>query len=102
MNEELDKIAQLVHERLHQYNLKGRTITLKIKYSDFRQITRNRSFLQPVSDLDTIRDTAKQLLASTAFAGQEIRLLGITLSNFREGIPHRAKHDEPGQLRLFP
>src|SRR6201986_1250213 len=54
MEAELDKIAVIVHNRLEKNNLKGRTITLKIKYSDFRQITRNRSFTSPVSDLETI------------------------------------------------
>ncbi len=43
MYPELDKIALTVANRLQKYQLKGRTVTLKIKYSDFRQITRNQS-----------------------------------------------------------
>ncbi len=87
MNEALDKIAQMVHTRLLKYNLKGRTVTLKIKYSDFRQITRNQSFPQPFNDLETILSTAKQLLLSTDPEDKKIRLLGIGLSNFGEILP---------------
>ncbi len=94
---ELDKIAKTVYDRLLRYELKGRTVTLKIKYSDFRQITRNHSFLQPVGDLETIAATAKELLLKTEPDGAKIRLLGITLSNFGDGI---TKPDN-GQLRLF-
>ncbi|MDP3915475.1 MAG: DNA polymerase IV [Bacteroidota bacterium] len=102
MNFELDKIAQIVHNRLTRHDLQGRSITLKIKYSDFRQITRNHSFAHPVDDLYIIRDTAKQLLASTGPEGNSVRLLGITLSNFGELLPPTRRQDKSGQLRLFP
>lgn len=98
MNTELDKIAKLVYERLQRYQLKGRTITLKIKYSDFRQITRNQSFPFAVGDLDTIADTAKQLLLKTAPTDVKIRLLGISLSNFGDAP---RKQQDVYQLELF-
>src|SRR5690606_18812983 len=47
MNAELDKLAHKVQERLQRYDLQGRTITLKIKYSDFKQITRSHSLPHP-------------------------------------------------------
>ncbi|MCW3102982.1 MAG: dinB [Bacteroidetes bacterium] len=97
MNAELDKIALLVFERLKKYNLKGRTITLKIKYHDFRQITRNFSFLHPINDLETIAATAKQLLLKTEPEDKKIRLLGISLSNFGE----QPRKNNNGQLELF-
>src|ERR1700712_4100449 len=65
MEAELDKIAKTVCNRLQYYQLKGRTVTLKIKYSDFKQITRNQSFPVAVDDLETICSTAKRLLAAT-------------------------------------
>ncbi|MDO8927895.1 MAG: hypothetical protein Q7W54_02790 [Bacteroidota bacterium] len=73
-----------------------------IKYSDFRQITRNHSFAHPVDDLYIIRDTAKLLLISTEPEGTMVRLLGITLSNFGELLPPTRRQDKSGQLRLFP
>jgi DNA polymerase-4 len=101
MEAELDKIALVVYNRLTKNNLKGRTITLKIKYSDFKQITRNRSFATPVADLETISDTAKQLLAGTDPEDKKIRLLGISLSNFGE-LEIRSTNEKPtDQLKLF-
>ncbi|MEP6749995.1 MAG: DNA polymerase IV [Bacteroidota bacterium] len=101
METELNKIALVVHSRLIKHHLAGRTITLKIKYSDFKQITRNKSFTGPVSDLETIRSVAKQLLVATDPEGKKIRLLGISLSNF--GIAATKDPGKPGneQLKLF-
>lgn len=101
MNAELDKIAQNVHNRLKRYQLQGRTITLKIKYSDFRQITRNQSFARPVDDITVIADTAKNLLAATGIENVRIRLLGISLSNFGELPAKREKPEQSGQLKMF-
>jgi len=97
---ELNRIARIVHERLQQCGLKGRTITLKIKYSDFIQNTRSQSLSQPVNDLETIQTIAKQLLDSLELKNKKIRLLGITLSNFKEASPFIKKKD-PDQLELF-
>ncbi len=101
MNTGLDKIALLVYHRLQKYQLAGRTITLKIKYSDFKQITRSRSFQQPINDLSTLSATAKELLLATEPEGKPIRLLGISLSNFGEGGSSIEKKDGTGQLELF-
>jgi DNA polymerase-4 len=100
MNIELDKIAKTVYDRLLKYGLKGRTITLKIKYSDFKQITRNQSFPHPVNALDIIIKTAQQLLLSTYPEDKKIRLLGISLSNFNEISPIE-KPNNSNQLSLF-
>ena len=101
MNLELDKIAQLVYDRLTKHDLMGRTITVKIKYSDFRQITRNHSFAHPVEKLSTIIETARQLLSLTEPEGEAVRLLGISISNFGE-LPVPRLQDNSVQLRLFP
>jgi DNA polymerase-4 len=101
MEVQLDKIALLVFERLEKKKMEGRTITLKIKYSDFKQITRNCSFPQPVSDLDTISRTAKELLAASEPEGKKIRLLGISISNFDAQADRKEPSRHPGQLTLF-
>ncbi|QHS60903.1 DNA polymerase IV [Chitinophaga agri] len=98
---ELEKITHTVVERLKRYGLKGRTITLKIKYSDFRQITRNQSYPFPVGDFEKILDTAKQLLLATEPEDKPVRLLGISLSNFGDLIPVTGKTGNPAQLSLF-
>ncbi|WP_224751263.1 DNA polymerase IV [Mucilaginibacter pankratovii] len=97
MNAELEKIAKLVNERLLKYQLKGRTVTLKIKYSDFRQITRSQSYPDCLDDMQMILDIAKNLLLTTDADNSRVRLLGITVSNFNTaeikplGIPTQLK-----------
>ena len=111
MHTELDKIATTVSARLQRYQLKGRTITLKIKYSDFKQITRNQSLQELVNDKDTILAHAIKLLTTTDPAGKKIRLLGISVSNFvpiaigiktKDEIPNpKGRNNTPWQLELF-
>ena len=99
MKKELDKIAATVHKRLANHQLKGRTITLKIKYSDFKTITRSKSFPEPTNDLSTILNTGKALLEATNPQESKIRLLGITVSNFGDKITPAPFVS--GQLPLF-
>jgi DNA polymerase IV len=100
MYEELEKIAPVVQRRLQKHGLKGRTITVKIKYSDFRIITRSRSLPGPTDDLSIIISTAKELLLSTSPAESKIRLLGISMANFGEKVS--TNKNLPGQISLFP
>ena len=99
MNRQLEKIAPLVHERLLRHRLKARTITLKVKYHDFKIITRSKSFTEPFEELQFIIDTAKGLMAATEPDDVRIRLLGISVSNFGEKTI--SKKTLPGQLDLF-
>ncbi|NRF40008.1 DNA polymerase IV [Pedobacter sp. LMG 31643] len=100
MHTELSKLADKVAIRLNKHQLKGRTITLKLKYSDFKQVTRNQSFPHPVSDYQIIIDTAKQLLENIDLVDKKVRLLGISLSNFNE-IQLHPRSGDPYQLQLF-
>ncbi|TWR24285.1 DNA polymerase IV [Mucilaginibacter achroorhodeus] len=99
MYAELEKIAKTVNERLLRYQLKGRTVTLKIKYSDFKQITRSQSFTEGDNDANFIADTAKRLLDATDLENSSVRLLGITLSNFYP--PEIRTKTSSEQLDLF-
>lgn len=101
MNAELDKLSQTVANRVQSYQLKGRTITLKIKYGDFRQITRNYSVTEPVNDFIAISEAAKKLLLATEPEDKRIRLLGVTLSNFGEVTSKHKSPGNPEQLELF-
>jgi DNA polymerase-4 len=102
MKAELKKISGTVSSRLQKYNLKGRTLTLKIKYHDFKTITRNQSFKTGISDEETLYTTACGLLEKTDPEGYKIRLLGIQLSNFGEPEPVVYKKKErKEQLKLF-
>ena len=61
----------------------GRTVTVKVKYGDFRQVTRSRTAAAPVDDQATLRETAVALVRSVLPAERGIRLVGVTVSNFR-------------------
>ncbi len=100
MHTELSKLADKISFRLQKNQLKGRTVTLKLKYHDFKQITRNQSFPEPVSDYDTILDIVKELLHHVDVQDKQVRLLGISLSNFGpQSTPPRP--GDPYQLELF-
>jgi DNA polymerase-4 len=101
MHDALQKIAIIVHNRLVKRDLKGRTITLKIKYHDFKLITRSHSLTDAINDTDTIYNTAKDLLALTDSAHTKIRLLGISISNFSELVIKSVKDEATDQLKLF-
>ena len=69
----------------------GRTVTVKIKFQDFRQITRSRSQVGAVTDRDQLHRTSLDLVRSIFPPETGIRLVGVTVSNFeapaREGVP---------------
>lgn len=80
MLEKLDRIAKEVAKRLEKSKVAGKTITLKIKYSDFTLQTRSKTLPYFVSDKDLILETAKNLLYQEKM-NNSVRLLGISLSN---------------------
>lgn len=105
LHAELHRIAAKVAARLQKYNLKGRTITLKVKYADFKQVTRNYSSAQAVNDAEFLYTKALELLRRTE--SRPVRLLGISVSNFGENpaktpvSPKKGANANPGQLRFF-
>ncbi|MDB5684633.1 MAG: polymerase [Sphingomonas bacterium] len=74
----------------------GRTVTLKVKFADFRQITRSRTLAEPVADRAAIERVALDLLASVEPVDRGVRLLGLTLSSLGAVAAPMA----PGQLGL--
>jgi DNA polymerase-4 len=79
---ELEKLATVVANRLDRSKLKGRTVTVKIKYADFRQITRSRTLPDATDNFESIFGTAVDLLKNSGLEEKRIRLLGISMSNF--------------------
>ncbi|MDG5490951.1 DNA polymerase IV [Psychroserpens sp. SPM9] len=80
MLEKLDHIAEEVAKRLQKSKVAGKTITLKIKYSDFTLQTRSKTLAYYISDKSLILETAKDLLYQEKMSNS-VRLLGISLSN---------------------
>ena len=80
MMEQLENIATSLEKRLKKYNIAGKTVTLKIKYSDFTQQTRSKTLPYFICDKGLIIETVKELLYQERMK-DSVRLLGISLSN---------------------
>ncbi|TPG36377.1 DNA polymerase IV [Flavobacterium pectinovorum] len=80
MLEQLDKIATSLERRLKKHNISGKTVTLKIKYSDFTQQTRSKTLPYFILDKSLILETVEELLYQERMR-DSVRLLGISLSN---------------------
>jgi len=79
MLEKLEKIADEVDRRLKHSNVAGKTVTLKIRYSNFTLQTRSKTLPYYISDKSLIMDVVKELLFQEKI-GESVRLLGISLS----------------------
>ena len=78
---ELYKIEKELMERMQSAGASGRTLTLKIKFSDFRQLTRSKTLQHYVRDFPTLHHEVTQIRKSLDLKGTKIRLLGLTISN---------------------
>jgi len=92
---ELYKVEKELMKRLEHEETTGRTITVKIKFSDFRQITRSRSYPKYIRDFDSLHRGVTEIRKSLDLEGEKIRLLGVSVSNLE------SENDEEKQLRLF-
>lgn len=95
MMEELQEallfIAERVHERMLKSQVAGKTVTLKIKFSDFEQITRSKTLSYPLQSHESIFICAREQL-EYALSGKsfKVRLLGIAVSGLIYGENRRA------------
>jgi DNA polymerase-4 len=81
--EKLKEIGSVIEKRLKASKVKGRTITLKVKFSDFQQITRSRTIEYLTDEYATIFVIIEELIQAEDFK-KSVRLLGISVSNFYE------------------
>jgi len=88
----LENVLEALMVRLERSGASGRTVTLKVKFSDFRTITRARSFAAPINDRASIAAAGQALLAALCPVPLGVRLLGLTLSALTE--------DEEGEGQL--
>jgi DNA polymerase-4 len=88
----IDKVWSYCEES----SVRGRTVTLKAKYADYRQVTRSRTVEAPVVSRVTIEALVSELLGPLFPVGKGIRLLGVTLSSLALETETAVEH----QLRL--
>ena len=80
MLDKLQRIAEELEKRLRKYNISGKTVTLKIKYSDFTIQTRSKTLPYFIADKGLLFETAQELLYQERMK-ESVRLLGISLNN---------------------
>lgn len=82
---ELYHVAVELVQRIENHGFRGNTLTLKVKFHDFTQLTRSVTQEQELFTLDVILPLAKRLLAEVDYSNRPIRLLGLSVSNPCEG-----------------
>jgi DNA polymerase-4 len=96
LEEKLRKVADEVWRRVSKREFYGRTVTLKVKYADFKEVSKRRTFSKPIEDFYTFWSTGVDLLGTVEFGKEKrIRLIGLSVSNARE-----TNETEDRQLKL--
>ena len=85
MEQRLVQIAAELERRIKKHKIAGKTVTLKIKFSDFTQQTRSKTLPYFISDKSLLFQTVKELLYQDRLK-ESVRLLGISLSNLNTEI----------------
>jgi len=84
---ELAGVRDELWARLQRHEFAGRTVVLKLKFDDFRQITRSRTLAAAVTSAEELRVVSEELLAATDLGGHRVRLIGLTVGNSSEACP---------------
>ncbi len=84
LREALDGIVEIVWDRIAERQVRGRTVTLKVKFTDFRQITRAQSLERAVVDREEFSAIGHGLLGDVMPVENGVRLLGLTLGSLEQ------------------
>jgi nucleotidyltransferase/DNA polymerase involved in DNA repair len=79
------KISDRLTRKMRNLGIKGRTVTLKIRLEGFETYTRSHSLPNPVNDMHTVREIARNLYRNFDRRGKKVRLIGVGMSNLGEG-----------------
>ncbi|MFA9200547.1 MAG: DNA polymerase IV [Cypionkella sp.] len=101
LREKLEAIVDIVWASIERTEARGRTVTLKLKYTDFQLVTRARSLPHPVADKAEFARVARALLDEALPLPLPIRLMGLTLSNLERGEGAEEPPRDEAQLRLL-
>jgi len=87
----IEQISEILIERISKSKRTGKTLTLKIKFADFEQITRSRTVAHNIENGEEILQLARGLMEAVFPLQKGIRLLGLTLSNLDMSETYQAR-----------
>lgn len=79
---QLELLTDIVFERLQLEQLQAKTMTIKVKYANFQQVTRSHTWPEAITDISMMKEMLARLLTRTDAGQQAIRLVGVTASGF--------------------
>jgi DNA polymerase-4 len=92
---ELYKVEKELMDRLEHAGTTGKTVTVKVKFADFRQMTRSRTLPDYIRNFETLHNEVTDIRKSMNLEGNRIRLLGVTISHLE------TEKNFDNQLELF-
>ena len=81
---EMAAVREEVWNRIQRHEFRGKTVVLKLKYDDFRQITRSKTLFTAIDSDEALCRVSEELLAGVDFHGRKVRLIGLTVGNTPE------------------
>ncbi|MEM6267293.1 MAG: DNA polymerase IV [Pseudomonadota bacterium] len=101
LRETLENIIEIVWDRIEAANARGRTVTLKLKYTDFQINTRAKSVAHWIEDKAEFARLSRELLDEALPLPMPIRLMGLTLSKLDHGDDEPSAKSDSEQLSLL-
>jgi DNA polymerase-4 len=99
MRKALAELSREVARRLQGEGVRSRTVAIKVRFGDFRTITRQTTLGEATDQAEVLRQTAYRLLDGVDRGGQGIRLLGVRGSGFEQALAQLSLFDERAQRR---
>ncbi len=81
LHAKLGELARGLERRLRSAGVKGRTLTLKVRFADFHTLTRSRTLAEYMDEREVLLACAQELFGESGAQGRKVRLLGISLHN---------------------
>jgi DNA polymerase IV len=96
----LEDLAEQVEHRLAALGIVGKTITLKLRWDDFRNVSRSSSTSQPIQSAQAMMRYLRPQLLPLLLERKSVRLLGVTLSHL-VAEEEMKKHEQMSEPTLW-
>lgn len=98
---ELAQLSAKVVQHLQAKELRGRTVTVKLRLADFTTFTRQTTLPALTSSESTVQESAQRLLSKELAPGRAFRLLGVGVSKFGEELREKLREEHQLELPMF-